>query len=215
MLRESMGYPSTECKLCECLGACKPQIEPYFQQGNELRFMIVGQDPAIYDKPNRVKVVLMLDQPNSQLSRWLRGMISKDKFDKLTLYATNTVKCLLNKPPSSDKKDGLKILRPYFKNCKRYLIEEITLFKPDYLITLGEPAHILFLDICQEKKMIKRSMKDAFTGDFINVNVNGTKFKYSPCLHISTYRVADTYGKRIDLYKEQLSAIVNTEKKVY
>lgn len=202
MDRKSFGYPQLDCKLCESYSTCSPSVDPFYQPGSKTRLMIIGQDPTIYNGPERVKVVLMLDDKNSKLSIWLRDMFGKDIFDKITIYATNAVKCFLPKPPSSNKANGYKVLKPYFNNCKNYLLKEILTFKPSIVITLGEPAHKLFIQLISND--IKEKMNDAFTGDFIDCSIDDVNFKYSPCLHITTFRIAETYGNRISKYKDNL-----------
>ena len=54
-------------------------------------------------------------------------------------------------------------------------------------------------------------MKDDFTGNFIKVRLNNIEFYYSPCLHIKTYRVAETYGKQVFDFKEGLNKKINQQ----
>ena len=51
---------------------------------------------------------------------------------------------------------------------------------------------------------IKGKMKEDFKGEFIEAKVNGIKFFYSPCLHIKTFRVAETYGQSVLDFKKSL-----------
>jgi hypothetical protein len=71
--------------------------------------MFVGQDPT---RSERVKSVLMLDDKNSQLMRWLKGLFD-DKFSCIDIYA-NIVKCSINYPPSTQAQGGLKFLKEFF-----------------------------------------------------------------------------------------------------
>ena len=82
------GYPKS-CKKCTNISASEPklQVAPFYRLKGQLRLMLIGQDPTIYRKPERVKHVLMLDQPNGQLSRWLKTLLGKKNYDSLTLYA--------------------------------------------------------------------------------------------------------------------------------
>lgn len=122
-----------------------------------------------------------------------------DDFNNITIYATNLVKCTFKNPPS-----GKKNLTGFFKLCRQYLIKEIVNYQPNLLLTLGEPAHQLFLELIKDKSSIRPKMKDAIKEGFHEVEVNGTRFIYSPSLHITTYRVADTYGKTIQQFKDAL-----------
>lgn len=180
------------------------KVAPYYKEGNEIRLMLVGQDPTIRRNPERVKYVLMLDQPTGQLSRWLKGIFGAHHFQELTLYATNLVKCSFDKLPTTDERGASKFLQPYFQQCQGYLIEELRKFQPTILITLGEPAHEYFLTILDNGNDIGKSMKEAFTGSFFRARFRELEFDYSPCLHIQTFRVAETYGEKVSQFKKNL-----------
>lgn len=120
----SFVYPR-QCKRCASNARLPLRVRPYFRKGDEVRVMLIGQDPTISEKPERVEYVLMLDQPNGALSRWLREDVFGERdFSRLTLYATNLVKCSFDEPPS--RKGGLEFLRPYFENCRDHLAKEIS-----------------------------------------------------------------------------------------
>jgi uracil-DNA glycosylase len=200
------GYPKI-CERCRSVGEENPSltVRPYYRQGEGSRLMLIGQDPTIYKKPERVTTVLMLDKANGQLKRWLRDLIGI-QFDSLTVYATNLVKCSFSKPPSTTVEGGLKFIRPYFNNCKVYLEKELLRFKPDCVLTLGEPAHRLLISMFSDLSPIPAFMKEAFTGRFFKVQYNGIYFDYSPCLHIKTFRVAEKYGTRIQQFQTFLKS---------
>jgi len=206
MAKYSFGYP-TQCTRCASLSKAKVSLRvgPYFKEGDKVRAMLIGQDPTIYRRPERVRCVLMLDQPKGALSRWLREEVfGKNYFDSLTLYATNLVKCAFHEPPS--RLGGLKLLRPYFHNCKDHLAKEISGFQPTLVLTLGEAAHKLFITTLDNRDDVAGRMKDAFTGEFVRAKLRGIEFDYSPCLHIKTFRVAKTYGDRLKNFERGLEA---------
>lgn len=198
----SFGYPQ-QCNQCAAFSTCTVslQVAPYYRGGDGLRLMLIGQDPTIRRKTERVKHVLMLDQVNGQLSRWLKTLFGAKRFEALTLYATNLVKCTLGVVPSNAQRGGLVFLKPYFENCRTYLLQEIRQFKPDVVLTLGEPTHILLAEQFDNGQHIPQSMKQAFTGQFFRAKLNDVEFDYSPCLHIQTFRVAETYGDRVKAFK--------------
>ena len=201
----AFGYPR-QCKRCASLPNVEldPRVRPYFKEGDEIRAMLIGQDPTIYRRPERVRFVLMLDQEKGALRRWLREeLFGKNYFDSLTLYATNLVKCAFDEPPS--RLGGLKFLRPYFDNCKDHLAKEISGFQPMLVLTLGEAAHRLFIATFDNREVIPDRMKVAFTGRFIKAKFRGMEFDYSPCLHIKTFRVANTYGEKLERFKRGLA----------
>ena len=203
------GYPA-QCDKCKNLPYIKLKLPtPYHNNvTSSKKVMLIGQDPYIYRDPDRVECVLMLDQEYGQLARWLKDVLGENSFHKVELYATNVVKCPVKRESSTSLKRVLSLLQPCFDNCKNYLIKEITNFKPTIVLTFGEPAHKLFVSILDNSDSFKDSMKKAFTGEFIKTSVRTVSFQYSPCLHIKTYRVADTYGEQVKEFKCNLQNIL-------
>lgn len=202
----SFGYPEkcTKCNKAK-LKKCTLDVKPYYKEiADAKRLMLIGQDPTIRDRPNRVKTVLMLNDANSQLSRFSREVFG-EALKRISIYATNLVKCKLSKELFDRKKGGIKFLSQYFEHCQEHLTKEILKYKPDYAVTLGEPAHKLFIDILDNKESFNKEMKDAFIGELKPARLNGFQFQYSPLLHIQTYRVAVTYGKKVIDFKNMIS----------
>ncbi|CAG0932389.1 hypothetical protein TFLX_02586 [Thermoflexales bacterium] len=201
----SFGYPR-QCSQCAAISTCTMslQVAPFYRSGAGLRLMLIGQDPTIRHKTERVKQVLMLDQVNSQLSRWLTTLFGAKRFAALTLYATNLIKCTLGVVPSTAPPGGLKFLRPYFENCRTYLVQEIRRFRPAVVLTLGEPTHKLLTEQLANGQHIPLDMKQAFTGQFFRAKLGDVEFDYSPCLHLQTFRVAETYGDSVKHFKAGL-----------
>jgi uracil-DNA glycosylase len=194
------GYP-IKCKLCTNLFHNCPSLttKPYLIENGNTRLMLIGQDPTIRSGRG-VNRVLDLDNEQGQLRRWLISVFGESIFDTYTLYATNLVKCTLEQPPS-ESSNALKLLQTYFRHCQTYIFREISLFKPNFVLSFGEPAHELFFEILSDASDLKSSMRDDFTGTFSKVRIRETSFLYSPCLHIRTFRIADTYGDKIKEFK--------------
>jgi uracil-DNA glycosylase len=203
------GYPE-QCDRCKNLPYIKLKLpRPYHNNAtSSKKVMLIGQDPYIYRDSDRVECVLMLDQGNGQLARWLKDVLGEHSFQEVELYATNVVKCPVKRETSISQTRVLSLLQPCFNNCKSYLAKEITNFKPTIVLTFGEPAHKLFISILDNSDVFKGSMKEAFTGEFIKASIRTVSFQYSPCLHIRTYRVADTYGKKVEEFKYNLRSIL-------
>lgn len=211
-LRLKYGYP-LECNQCENLNG-RPKnisrIDPFYKIGTGLKLLLIGQDPTIFEEPERVNTVLMLNETkgrNGQLRKWLeKELIGTENFDKIEIYATNSVKCQFDKPPTLSNEGPLKFLKPKFEFCKFYLINEIENYKPDIVLTLGETAHKLFskeIEVMNGK--LTGEMKKDFSGDFVKAKIGNVGFYYSPCLHIKTFRVAETYGKQVFDFKKGLN----------
>ena len=201
------GYPS-ECTKCSH-DNCELTITGGFYGGNtDFRLMLIGQDPTIRNKNRTVNSVLMLDNKGSQLYRWLSEIFGADTFEAITKYATNVVKCTFDKTPQNKS-----TLERFFKNCKGYLEKEITTFKPDLVLTFGEPAHQLFRTLLEPSSTeIEPKMKNALNGNFPEVSIKNTTFKYSPSLHIQTYRVANTYGSAVENFTNNLREYIKGKK---
>ena len=204
------GYPR-HCIKCESFSqvALKLPLPYYNGITHTKKIMLIGQDPYIFSKPERVEFVLMLNEDKGQLRGWLSDFLGKDIFGQVELYATNVVKCPVKRGASISQKRVLNTLKPFFNNCKDYLIKEIIQFKPTLVLTFGEPAHRLFTTILSNQRDFGVSMHEAFTGEFIEAKIGNVFFKYSPCLHIKTFRVADTYGERVKAFKTRLAQEIN------
>lgn len=152
----------------------------------------------------------MLNEEGNSLYRWLNDLFGK-KFDNIDIYATNVVKCVFKNGLPTERKDekAINFLQKFFNNCQEHLINEITAYKPDYIVSFGEPAHQLLTQLFKsDKTTIPFKMKDAYSCGFLDMYIesNGSKihFKYSPCLHVTTFRVADTYGDMVKDFKTTL-----------
>lgn len=212
MSKNEFGYPN-ECKKCQDIAGGKAclQARPYFNAGGGPRLMLIGQDPTIKKNPDRVQQVLMLDEENGQIYRWLQDLFGGD-LTRLTLYASNTVKCRLPGVPGSYEFGAISYLSPFFEQCKHYLIEEVARFRPELVITFGEAAHQLFITLAEpQSSKPPKEMIRAFTGDFTPMTVAGVKFRYSPCLHITTFRVAETYGTAVQRFRHGLPEALGAE----
>ena len=97
------GYPES-CNLCESCANCKEkglnlQAKPYFRQGDSFRLLLIGQDPTIFHKKERVKYVLMLNEDNGQLTRRLRTIFGEEKRDQAA--QSGKALCEVRSPPTS------------------------------------------------------------------------------------------------------------------
>ncbi len=200
------AYPAKPCADCDLVLGDHELIATYFYRPSLSstspgpRVMLIGQDPTIADDPDRDRVThaLMLNDPNSVLSRWLRGEVfAETLFDSFELYATNAVKCTFPSLPSSAKGGAERFLRPYFNNCRRYLRKEILEVRPERVFTFGEAAHQLLMGLLDTPHSFRGKMKVDFDSQLRPVSISGWKFLYTPCLHIKQYRTARTYGPRI------------------
>jgi uracil-DNA glycosylase len=211
MPTEDFGYPRA-CERCRDLSEAQIGLtaRPFYQAGpgaeaGGRRLMLIGQDPTIVKDAQRVRAVLMLDDPKSQLRRWLEDLLGIGTFATLTIYATNVVKCSLQIPPSRRPEGALNYLTPFFANCKDYLRQELLAFQPDLVLAFGASAHQLFLGLL-EGTVPPARMREAFGAKLYSVSVGGLVFKYAPCLHITTFRVAQGYGDAVREFRRTILA---------
>lgn len=107
------------------------------EKTSEIRLIFIGQDPTIRNKKSREKitVTLNLDKENS-LKTYLKKVCDILQVDiEKEVYATNLYKCFFKHPPADDQ----TILTRQFKIWMDLLINELAVFKPSFVITLGEP----------------------------------------------------------------------------
>lgn len=201
---DSFGYPPTCCR-----GRGALNIRPYYHERDCLRVMLIGQDPNIRNQADKVHTVLMLDRPNNPLARWIQDCIFGGEFDRPTIYATNLVKCRLDEAPSrTPSPEGY--LRPYFTVCKETLRLEIQRFRPQIVITFGQPAMRLFRECMHPKDAdaIPGTMRRAFTGTaYCKVSAFDVTFDYVPCVHMNTAnRHKDVYGEPLRRFRDYLQS---------
>jgi len=214
---KDFGYP-LKCTICQQCEICSEknislQVKPFYQTGNEFRLMLIGQDPAIFYRSERVEQVLMLNEENGQIKRWLKNLFEADNLAKFTIYATNIIKCTFPKPPSTYR--GRNFLLPYFENCKKHLQKEVINFYPTLILTFGEPSHYYFTSLFDNADEIGTTMQSAFGAGkgFFKAKIKDVEFFYSPSLHIKTFRVAEVYGDRVKNFKEALKNIIKRANK--
>ncbi len=170
--------------------------------------MFIGQDPTIRKRQERVRMALMLDDENSQIKRWIKNIFGNELLIKSKILGTNLVKCVLKEVPTNDGVGGIDYLIAPFNHCKEHLIKEFNTFKPDYVFTLGEPCHQLFYSLIKNiDNPKKQKMSEYFNGELHELKYNEINFKYSPLLHIQTYRVAQKYGDIVKKFENEIKKI--------
>ena len=202
-----MDYNYSDCRICQERKIAYDPIESYHKENGTPRIMLIGQDPTIRNKTKKVKCALMLDDPNSSICRWIKEIFGDDNFVKYEIYATNAIKCVLKDVATDKGKDGIKYLKPIFEKCKEHLINEIKDFKPDYIFTLGEPCYKLFSYMLKDEIELKEDFSDLFGKKFKEIKFSDVTFRYSPILHIQTYRVAKKYGEEVKRFEELIKKL--------
>lgn len=68
----------------------------------------------------------------------------------------------------------------------------------------GQLLHQLFLTLLNNEEDFDKSMREALTGEFGEARLGSVDFQYSPRLHIKTFRVAETYGNKVQHFQRHL-----------
>jgi len=135
----------------------------------DIKLIIIGQDPTIRNQKARknIKVTLNLDKENS-LKAYLKTVCNILEVDiEKEVYATNLYKCFFKIPPADDQ----TILTRHFKIWIDFLMQELSVFKNSFVITLGEPLI--------NQLIHTNSKKVKYYWDYTGQTKSGLNFKFS------------------------------------
>lgn len=123
-----------KCRKCP-LG--KYRLNPCFGKGNpESHIMFIGEGPG-YEEDH--SGIVFIGKAGKLLDR-----IIDEAFDLKSsmVYITNIVKCHpMKEPANPHKRANDRPPEPHeIEKCMPYLIEQISLIKPEVIVTLGSPA---------------------------------------------------------------------------
>lgn len=112
-------------------------IPPYIGK-NEIRLIIIGQDPTIRNPNQRkkIKVTLNLDNESGSIRLYIDKICRLLDITIDNVYATNLFKYFYSWPPADTPDVLLRHLEPNLALLK----EEISSFRDATIITLGEPV---------------------------------------------------------------------------
>ena len=188
-----MGFP----KNCDTCGELKVNAHLYHDnlklalrpfKGTKPSVLLAGQDPTIAKR--QVYSALDLENTNGRLYKYIVGEILEPA--ELTLdnvYATDLVKCHFpdnQTPKAISEKHGISMkdfLYPFFRNCRRWFLQEVQEIRPKILLSFGEPVHQLLTEEFGWAVPIR--MKDAFSNIY-EVRLQGDNTLYAPCVHINS-----------------------------
>lgn len=123
---------------------------PPFKVSNEIKLIIIGQDPTIRKEERRIKIdtTLNLDKSGA-LKTYIEKICKILEIEIANIYATNVFKYFYTIPPA----DTLEILQDHLAPNLRLLNDEIHLYKQVPTITLGEPVLKLLIKKGNSNKM--------------------------------------------------------------
>lgn len=112
-------------------------VIPPFIGKNEIKLIIIGQDPTIRNPASRKKIIytLNLDKKNA-LKSYIAEICKELGIGIENVYATNLFKYFYNVPPA----DTSEVLQKHLESNINLLKEEIAQHENIPIITLGEPV---------------------------------------------------------------------------
>ena len=168
------------------------------------RIAIIGQDPGITTKNSKVNTVLMLNDKNSNLYKY----ISEEILDPLNLsindiVAFNLIPVQLSSSILNISKQQKINFYSLVDNLAEYyypsFLEKLKKYKPEYIITLGKPV----FDFLKKKGNLKiGEIRKVFANKF-PIHFNGSEFILIPGVHYNS-----RFRKPYDTQKERLKQII-------
>jgi uracil-DNA glycosylase len=179
-------------------------VKDFIGKNYNHKIAIIGQDPGITTKKNRVNVVLMLDDKNSRLYQY----ISKEILGPLNLSTDEIV--AFNLIPIQLSSSILKISQQHKINFYSFiyqlaeyyyptLLKKLNKYQAEYIISLGNPV---FEFLKRKGNLDIGAIKEVFARKFL-IYFNKRKFILIPCVHYnSRFRIP------YDTQKEKLKQII-------
>lgn len=179
-------------------------VKDFIGKNYNHKIAIIGQDPGITTKNNRVNTVLMLNDKKSRLYRY----ISKEILNPLNLSVDETV--TFNLIPIQLSSSILKISQQQKINFYSFVyqlaeyyyptfLKKLSKYQPEYVISLGKPV-FEFLKL--KGNLRTGEIKKVFAQPF-PIHFNKRKFILIPCVHYNS-----RFRKPYDTQKEKLKQIV-------
>lgn len=153
------------CQNCLCCELGKTRHNIVFSDGNPetARAILIGEAPGENEDLTGTPFV-------GRAGKLLNEFLEKANINRSEdLYIINTVKCRppKNRVPTNEEK----------AECAKYLYEQIKIINPKVLIFCGATALQSFYD--------KKIPISKIRGNWLDIDVNGTKFKAMPIFHPS------------------------------
>ena len=120
-----------------------------FQIGNEIKLIIIGQDPTIKNEKSRSKITSTLNLNKSgALKNYIYEICIGLGLNMENVYATNVFKYFYTIPPAQT----MQVLKVHLQPNLELLKTEIASFPKAKIITLGEPVLQL---LTTDKNLVK------------------------------------------------------------
>jgi uracil-DNA glycosylase len=175
---------------------------PPFQIGNEIKLVIIGQDPTIKNTRTRHRILKTLNlDKNGALKNYISDICKGLDFSFENVYATNLFKYFYTIPPAQT----IHVLNAHLQPNLELLKTEIALYPEAKIITLGEPVLQL---LTSDKNLVK----EYWNYDYKSKQSNGS---YRVCRAEENKLGRDFYpfphqpSIRKEFYKNHLSKYIS------
>lgn len=134
---------------------------PPFKGSEEIKLIIIGQDPTIKNKDQRCKIkeTLNLDK-NGSLKTYISSICNSLGIGIENVYATNIFKYFYNDPPARTP----NVLFDHLNMNLKLLRNELQIYPDLPVITLGEPGLQLLSNISEDKVRSYWDYKNGVSG---------------------------------------------------
>jgi len=181
-----------------------PILPPFVGKDN-IKLVIIGQDPTVRNNNSRSKIscTLNLDKNNS-LKRYIEQICFGLGISLENVYATNIFKYFYTVPPANT----LNVLNQHLEPNLQLLNAELENYREAIIITLGEPVLKLLTD--DKNKVRKYWDYDEKTGisnmkfSFVEARVNKLGRDFYPFPHQPSLR-KDFYSENLSKYISYIS----------
>lgn len=163
---------------------------PPFMGGNDIKLIVIGQDPTIRNEERRKNIICTLNlDKQGALRKYVKQICDNMEITIENVYATNVFKYFYGRPPA----DTLDVLKEHLQSNLELLKKELSCFPNVPIITLGEP--VLKLLTGNEQAKVRYywrydSKKGTRNGEFLRVEAKESKFRrpFYPFCHQPSIR---------------------------
>jgi len=179
-------------------------VKDFIGKNYNRKMAIIGQDPGITTKNNKINTVLMLDNKKSNLYKY----VSKEILSPFDLSIDEIV--AFNLIPIQLSSSILKISQQRKINFYSFVyqlaeyyyptfLKKLSKYQPEYVISLGKPV----FDFLKQKGNLRTgAIKKVFAQPF-PIHFNKIKLILIPCVHYNS-----RFRKPYDTQKEKLKQII-------
>jgi len=143
---------------------------PPFMGGNDIKLIVIGQDPTIRKEERRKNIICTLNlDKQGALRRYVEQQICDNMEISIdNVYATNVFKYFYERPPA----DTLDVLKKHLSPNLTLLKEELNHFPKVPVITLGEPVLKL---LNNDQAKVRYYWRYDRNGEFMRVEAEESK----------------------------------------